>query len=94
MKNIQKIVTSIIYISLDLTFYIPSLQDADRFLILPTSPIGLDVNIIISVYEIIKKPLLKIFNDSLLLGIFPQSMKIAKVTPFYKSGKKNFNDKL
>ena len=52
-------------------------------------PDGLDVNIIISVYEIIKKPLLKIFNDSLLLGIFPQSMKIAKVTPFYKSGKKN-----
>ena len=44
---------------------------------------GLDVNIIISVYEIIKKTLLKIFNDSLLLGIFPQSMKIAKVTPFY-----------
>ena len=33
--------------------------------------------------------MLKIFNDSLLLGIFPQSMKIAKVTPFYKSGKKN-----
>ena len=53
------------------------------------SPDGLDVNIIISVYEIIKKPLLKIFNDLLLLGIFPQSMKIANVTPFYKSGKKN-----
>ena len=52
-------------------------------------PDGLDVNIIISVYEIIKKPLLGIFNDSLLLGIFPQSMKIAKVTPFYSSGKKN-----
>ena len=52
-------------------------------------PDGLDVNIIISAYEIIKKPLLKIFNDSLLLGIFPQSMKIAKMTPFYKSGKKN-----
>ena len=52
-------------------------------------PDGLDVNIIISAYKIIKKPLLKIFNDSLLLGIFPQSMKIAKVTPFYKSGKKN-----
>ena len=51
-------------------------------------PDGLDVNIIISVYEIIKKPLLKIFNDSLLLVIFPQSMKIAKVAPFYKSGKK------
>ena len=33
--------------------------------------------------------MLKIFNDSLLLGISPQIMKIAKVTPFYKSGKKN-----
>ena len=52
-------------------------------------PDGLDVNIIISVYEVIKKPLLKIFNDSLLLGISPQSMKIAKVAPFYKPGKKN-----
>ena len=52
-------------------------------------PDGSDVNIMISIYEIIKKPLLKIFNDSLLLGIFPQSMKIAKVTPFCKSGKKN-----
>ena len=52
-------------------------------------PDGLDISIIIFVYKIIKKPLLKIFNDSLLLGIFPQSLKIAKVTPFYKSGKKN-----
>ena len=33
--------------------------------------------------------MLRIFNDSLLLGIFRRSMKIAKVTPFYKSGKKN-----
>ena len=54
-----------------------------------SGPDGLDVNIIISVYKIIKRPLLKIFNDSLHLGIFPQTMKIAKVLPFYKSGKKN-----
>ena len=54
-----------------------------------SGPDGLDVNIIISVYKIIKRPLLKISNDSLLLGIFPQTMKIAKVLPFYKSGKKN-----
>ena len=54
-----------------------------------SGPDGLDVNIIISVYKIIKRPLIKIFNDSLLLGIFPQTMKIAKVLPFYKSGKKN-----
>ena len=45
-----------------------------------SGPDGLDVNIIISVYKIIKRPLLKIFNDSLLLGIFPQKMKIASVT--------------
>ena len=54
-----------------------------------SGPDGLDVNNIISVYKIIKRPLLKIFNDSLLLGIFPQTMKISKVLPFYKSGKKN-----
>ena len=39
-----------------------------------SGPDGLDVNIIISVNKIIKRPLLKIFNDSLLLGIFPQTM--------------------
>ena len=33
---------------------------------------GLDVNIITSVYEIIKKPLLKIFNESINLGTFPK----------------------
>ena len=49
---------------------------------------GLDVNIITSVYEFIKKPLLKIFNESINLGIFPENMKIAKVTPIFKSGKK------
>ena len=48
----------------------------------------LDVNIITSVYEFIKKPLLKIFNESINLGIFPENMKIAKVTPIFKSGKK------
>ena len=49
---------------------------------------GLDVNIITSVYKFIKKPLLKIFNESINLGIFPENMKIAKVTPIFKSGKK------
>ena len=49
---------------------------------------GLDVNIITSVYQLIKKPLLKIFNESLNLSIFPENMKIAKVTPIFKSGKK------
>ena len=49
---------------------------------------GFDVNIIISVYEFIKKPRLKIFNESINLGIFPENMKIAKVIPIFKSGKK------
>ena len=49
---------------------------------------GLDVNIITSVYEFIKKPLLKIFNESIHLGIFPENMKVAKVPPIFKSGKK------
>ena len=35
----QKIVTSVSYIPLNLIFYILSLQDVDRFLILPTLPI-------------------------------------------------------
>ena len=49
---------------------------------------GLDVNNITSVYELVKKPLLKIFNESVNLGIFPEDVKIAKVTPIFKSGKK------
>ena len=35
-----------------------------------------------------KKPQLKIFTESINLGIFPENMKIAKVTPIFKSGKK------
>ena len=35
----QDIITSVSYISVNLTFYIPSLEDVDRFLILPKSPI-------------------------------------------------------
>ena len=49
---------------------------------------GLDINIITSVYELIKEPQLKIFNELINLGIFPESMKIANVTPIFKSGKK------
>ena len=50
---------------------------------------GLDINIITSVYELIKKKtLVKIFNESINLGVFPKKMEIAKVTPIFKSGKK------
>ena len=39
-------------------------------------------------YEFIKKPLLKIFNESVNLVIFPENIKIATITPIFKSGKK------
>ena len=41
----------------------------------------------------IAKPLAKIFNESLLTGIFPSDWKEAKVIPVYKSGtKSNMNN--
>ena len=41
----------------------------------------------------IAKPLAKIFNESLLTGIFPSDWKEAKVIPVYKSGTKyNMNN--
>ena len=45
------------------------------------------VNLITSVYKFVKMPLIKIFNDSINFGIFPENMKIAKVTVIFKSGK-------
>ena len=50
---------------------------------------GLDeinVNIVRSVFDIIKTPLLSIFNLSLKEGIFPKSLKYARVVPVYKNG--------
>ena len=46
------------------------------------------MNIIKAVYSLIKHPLKKIFDSSLSLAIFPDSMKIAKVTQVFKAGKK------
>ena len=43
-----------------------------------SGPDGLYVNILPSVYNLIKKPLLKILNDSLTLIIFPENTKIAR----------------
>ena len=54
----------------------------------PGLNVGLDINSITSVYEVMEKPLLKIFNESINLGILPENMKIANVTPIFKSGKK------
>ena len=49
---------------------------------------GSDISFITSVYE------LNIFNESINLGIFPENMKIANVTPIFKSGKKELLTKL
>ena len=45
---------------------------------------GSDVSFMTSLYELIKKPQLNIFNESINLGIFPESMKIANVTPIFQ----------
>ena len=47
----------------------------------------LDANIITIVYELIKKTLLKIFNEPINLGIFSENMKVGKPTSIFKSGK-------
>ena len=39
------------------------------------------------IYNHIKKPLIKIFGDSIKLGVFPEKLKLAKVTPIFKSVK-------
>ena len=48
-----------------------------------------DINVVQSVYEIIRPLLLHIFDLSIKQGIFPNDMKIAKVTPIFKSGEKD-----
>jgi len=47
---------------------------------------NINCNIIIDVYDIIKAPLYFIFKSSLKKGIFPDLLKIAKVTPIFKVG--------
>ena len=50
---------------------------------------GLDeihVNIVKSVFDLIKDPLHFIFNLSLKQGIFPNELKLARVIPVFKSG--------
>ena len=48
------------------------------------------VNAIRSMYHELKIPLMNIFSQSLWTGIFPDKMKITKVSPLFKSGKKTF----
>ena len=45
-------------------------------------------NVIKTIYEELKRPLLNIFYQSLKSGIFPDKLKISKVFLIYKSGEK------
>ena len=47
---------------------------------------NINSNIIIDVYDEIKQPLFQVFKTSIDNGIFPDSLKIAKVSPIFKSG--------
>ena len=49
----------------------------------------LSSNIIIDAYDSLKNILFHIFKVSIKQGIFPDRLKIAKVTPIFKSGAKN-----
>ena len=46
-------------------------------------------NIIIDAYDSLKNTLFHVFKVSIEQGIFPDSLKIAKVTPIFKSGDKD-----
>ena len=50
---------------------------------------NLHVNVIRKLYNELKIPLMNIFNLSLTTGIFPDKMKIAKVSPIFKKGEKS-----
>ena len=47
------------------------------------------VNVVKKIYEELKTPLMRIFNLSLSTGIFLDKLKIAKVSPIFKNGKKD-----
>ena len=49
---------------------------------------GIPMSILKKVIHIIRLPLLHIFNTSFSSGIFPDELKISKVSPIYKHGKK------
>ena len=49
---------------------------------------NLHVNVIKSMYHELKTPLMNIFSQFLSTGIFPEKLKIAKVSPIFKNGKK------
>ena len=50
---------------------------------------SLHVNVVSSIYHELKVQLMIIVSQSLSAGIFPDKMKIAKVSPTFKNGKKS-----
>ena len=46
----------------------------------------IDSNIMIKVYDEISYPLFMIFHSSFNEGIFPEQLKVAKVSPIFKVG--------
>ena len=51
---------------------------------------NINVNVVKKIYEELKTPLMRIFNLLLSTRIFPDKLKIAKVSPIFKNGKKDF----
>ena len=49
----------------------------------------ISVNVLKRTYDIIEPTLLHIFGVSIKTGQFPDSLKIARVTPIFKSGERN-----
>ena len=47
---------------------------------------GMDMTLVKNIIQVIVKPLTYICNQSFQTGIFPNSMKTAKVIPIYKNG--------
>ena len=53
---------------------------------------GISTEILRSCYDVIVPILVSLINKSIDEGLFPEPLKIAKVTPLYKSGKKTNTD--
>ena len=50
---------------------------------------SIDIKVVKHVIHLISEPLSLLFNECLSNGIFPTQMKIARVTPIHKKGKRN-----
>ena len=50
---------------------------------------NINVNVVKKIYKELKAPLMRVFNLSLSTGIFPDKLKIAKVSPIFKNGEKD-----